>query len=65
MTTRPHIDFVFDGPPEVPGRFIEVEDAHGNSISRGVWLRRPDGYWVLRMPDPGPSAMDVEVSGAN
>jgi hypothetical protein len=49
MTTK-HIDIVFDGPPShVAGRFVEVEDASGRSIHFGVWLRRDDGYWVLRI----------------
>jgi hypothetical protein len=44
-----HIDVVFDGPPgPEPPRFIEVEDEQGRSINFGEWLRRSDGYWVLR-----------------
>lgn len=44
------IDIVFDGPPGPQGpRFVEVEDAQGNSISVGRWIQRPDGYWVLRV----------------
>lgn len=44
------IDIVFDGPPghEAP-RFVEVEDAHGQSISIGDWFQREDGYWVLQL----------------
>lgn len=44
------IDIVFDGPPgrQAP-RFVEVEDAQGNSMSIGHWVRRADGYWVLRL----------------
>lgn len=49
------IDIVFDGPPaHESGRFIEVEDDCGNSISIGEWVARNDGYWVLRIPDPRP-----------
>jgi hypothetical protein len=45
-----HIDIVFDGPPgPESGRFIEVEDSEGNSISLGDWVCREDGYWVLRI----------------
>ncbi len=45
------VDIVFDGPPgAVPGRFVEVENAEGRSISLGEWIERPDGYWVLRIP---------------
>lgn len=44
------IDIVFDGPPgPQSGRFIEVEDMEGKSIRVGEWIRRPDGYWVLRL----------------
>ena len=46
------IDIVFDGPPEhEAGRFVEVE-RDGKSIRLGEWVNRPDGYWVLRIPDP-------------
>lgn len=42
------IQIVFDGPPShESGRFIEVEDANGKSISVGEWVHRPDGYWAL------------------
>ncbi len=50
-----YIDIVFDGPPEaVPGRFVEVENKEGMSISVGDWVERPDGFWALRIYDvPG------------
>ena len=45
------IDIVFDGPPgPVTGRFVEVENEEGKSISVGEWVEREDGYWVLRIP---------------
>lgn len=46
------IDIVFDGPPshEAP-RFVEVE-RDGQSIRLGEWVRREDGHWALRIPDP-------------
>lgn len=45
------IDIVFDGPPAPEsGRFVEVEQ-DGRSISFGEWVKRDDGYWVLRLPD--------------
>jgi hypothetical protein len=47
-----YIDIVFDGPPShESGRFVEVEDAQGVSISVGGWVQREDGYWALRVPD--------------
>lgn len=51
-TPRPsHLDIVFDGPPgPVCGRFVEVEDNAGRSVTFGNWLQRSDGYWVLRLP---------------
>lgn len=51
------IDIVFDGPPgPEAGRFIEVENADGASITFGRWLKRADGYWALRLT---PSAVDM------
>ena len=48
-----HIDIVCDGPPDhAATRFIEVENAKGQSISFGAWTQRPDGYWALRIPAP-------------
>jgi len=44
------VDVVFDGPPgPESGRFVEVEDADGKSISVGDWVDRGDGYHVLRL----------------
>ncbi len=43
------IDIVFDGPPSQPGRFVEVENMQGRSVSVGQWIHRADGYWVLRL----------------
>ena len=46
------IDIVFDGPPShISGRFVEVENEKGHSISIGEWVHRPDGYWVLRIKE--------------
>lgn len=46
----PYIDIVFDGPPgPEAGRFVEVENALGQSINAGDWTQRPDGRWVLRI----------------
>ncbi len=46
---RKEIDIVFDGPPGPEGgRFVEVED-DSKSVSIGRWIRRDDGYWVLRI----------------
>jgi len=45
------IDIVFDGPPgPEAGRFVEVENMEGESIKVGEWVKREDGYWVLRIP---------------
>lgn len=49
ITTK-YVDIVFDGPPgPVAGCFIEVEDENRRSISFGEWIKRDDGYWVLRI----------------
>lgn len=45
------IDIVFDGPPShESGRFVEVENPQGASISVGEWIDRGDGFWALRIP---------------
>lgn len=46
-----YVDIVFDGPPSAQaGRFVEVENPQGESVKVGEWIERPDGYWVLRIP---------------
>ncbi len=46
------VDIVFDGPPGPDaGRFVEVENESGASISLGEWVERDDGFWALRIPD--------------
>jgi hypothetical protein len=45
-----YIDIVFDGEPGAKGpRFVEVENNEGQSIRIGEWIKRQDGYWVLRI----------------
>lgn len=60
------IDVVFDGPPDVEaGRFVEVEDLHGNSVNVGEWIDRGDGTWALRLqPGRAPAAEGDEGRGA-
>lgn len=42
------IRIVFDGPPGLEaGRFVEVENEHGQSINVGEWRQRADGLWEL------------------
>jgi hypothetical protein len=44
------IDIVFDGPPSAEaGRFVEVENEQGKSISIGEWIDRGNGLWALRI----------------
>lgn len=44
------IAVVFDGPPgPESGRFLEVEDADGNSVNAGTWTEREDGTWALEV----------------
>ena len=41
------IRVIFDGPPaHESGRFIEVENENGHSISAGKWVQTT-GYWML------------------
>ena len=43
------IQIRFDGPPgPEAGRFVEVEDADGQSIRVGQWVQDGD-YWLLRI----------------
>jgi hypothetical protein len=47
-----YTDIVFDGPPgPEAGRFIEVEDGNGRSVSVGEWIERDDGLWALRLTE--------------
>jgi hypothetical protein len=57
------VDIVFDAPPgPTSGRFIEVENDKGESISFGEWVRRPDGYWALRFTAPVAVPVDASPS---
>jgi len=56
------IDIVFDGPPShESGRFVEVEDSSGRSIRFGEWIKRDDGYWVLRFTPQPAKPVPVEA----
>jgi hypothetical protein len=60
MTTSLRI--VFDGPPSPDGgRFVEVEDAAGNSVNAGTWHERPDGLWELRLAASQRDAAHIEL----
>lgn len=56
MSKVAYVDIVFDGPPgPFGGHFVEVEDDAGYSRNFGEWIKRDDGYWVLRLrPDAWP-----------
>lgn len=58
-----YIDIVFDGPPShESGRFVEVEDPSGASISVGEWIE--DGeFWRLRIPYP--TSREGETNGSS
>lgn len=44
------INIIFDGPPShESGRFVEVENDRGQSVSVGEWEEREDGLWALRI----------------
>lgn len=59
------IDIVFDGPPShVSGRFVEVEDESGQSISIGTWIKRDNGLWALRIPQPDSPSAAVDTDGS-
>ena len=44
------LDILFeDASGPQGGAFVEVEDYTGKSIKLGDWVKRPDGYWALRI----------------
>lgn len=51
MSDRSLINIIFDGPPSSPNgpRFIEVEDAEGDSIRVGEWMEYGNGLWCLQI----------------
>lgn len=59
-----YIDVVFTAPPrgpdDEPAVFVEVENDQGGSVNVGEWLRRDDGYWVVRVPARPPAEMTVK-----
>jgi hypothetical protein len=58
------IDVLSDGPPGPDnGRFVEIENDVGRSISVGEWRRREDGYWALRLTLAETEA-DIAVSSS-
>lgn len=59
------IDVVFDGPPgPSAGRFVEVEDLSGKSVSIGQWIDRGDGMWALRIPRAHPAQREADLREA-
>ena len=47
------VNIVFDGPPgNEAGRFVEVENENGHSISFGEWIEYQQGYWALTFENP-------------
>ncbi len=52
-----YIDIVFNGPPRNDhGKFIDVQDAEGNSIGTGSYVNRGDGTYALRVRLTVPNA---------
>lgn len=50
MKTIDKLRIVFDGPPgPVAGRFIECEDAEGQSVRIGEWVQDSDEQWALEI----------------
>lgn len=46
-----HIDIVFTEMPDGGKDFIEIEDHTGASIQLGEWVKRDDGYSVIRFSE--------------
>jgi len=63
MATK-YVDIVFDGPPShESGRFVEVEDDTGRSINFAQWVKRKDGYWVIRLTPHANDLTHIHVAG--
>lgn len=70
MPEYQYIDIVFDGPPgPESGRFVEVENEQGQSISTGEWVdpaTNPDEMnmlWRLRLKvKPGLNALAAKIN---
>lgn len=46
------IRIVLDGPPShKSGRFVEVENEHGEGMSLGEWKQEGE-FWYLEFPNP-------------
>ncbi len=59
-----YVDIVFDGPPDhEAGRFVEVEDHTGHSIHFAQWVKRDDGYWVIRLKPHVDDLVHVHAAG--
>jgi hypothetical protein len=56
-----YVDVVFDSPPSESCGFVEVENPNRQSMHIGEWLRRDDGYWVLRIPVGSAGVVSQEV----
>ena len=53
------INIIFDGPPShEAGRFVEVENDHGESIKCGQWIDNKNGTWTLKIDDIPQQAID-------
>lgn len=64
MSVKNEVRVVFDSPPGPDaGRFIEVEDATGQSFQAGEWRERDDGFWELVLSGPAVSVTVREVLG--
>jgi hypothetical protein len=56
------IRIVFDGPPgPEAGRFVEVEDESGKSVSVGEWSQEGD-YWYLTIKSPANQKYEQRIN---
>jgi len=59
------VNIVFDGPPgHEAGRFVEVENENGQSISFGEWIEYQQGYWALTFENPTDRLKALEAENA-
>ncbi len=58
-----YVDIVFEGGDGPKGpTFVECEDSTGASIRFGTWVKRDDGYWVLRVPRAPVQEVDPSIT---
>jgi len=59
-----YIDVLFDGPPSLDMRLVEVEDPSKGGVKVGEWVDRGEGLWALRIRPSEIAGIDDELINA-